>query len=167
MNVHLLTTSSIRVGIWPFLLCIFITEQNIWYVSRTNGWVKNFIWNLWNDLLDDFYSNPLRPPINLKKPAQATKVSSFLHTHLWTHTHMQVHTYTPSSETMLWSRIFPVPWVLIHLNQILYIYPWHLHAPIKILAGLLLWNIFLVSLFGSLMFWFYIYPNKLMDTLNY
>ena len=37
ITVHPLTTSSIRVGIWPFLLCIFITEENIWYVSRMNG----------------------------------------------------------------------------------------------------------------------------------
>ena len=99
---------------------IFNTEQNIWYVSRMNGWVKTCIWNLWNDLLDDFYSDPLRPSISLKKPAQATKFSNFLLIHPWTHAHMQVHTYTPSSETVLWSRVLPAP---THLNQTLYLYP--------------------------------------------
>lgn len=103
---------------------------------------KDFIWNLWNDLLDDFYSDPLRPSISLKKPAQATKVSNFywyicghMHTCRCTHTHPAVKWCCDQSSS-----------APTHLHQTLYLYPWHVHAPIQRWATLLLWNIFPASL---------------------
>lgn len=124
-----------------------------------NGWVKNFIWNLWNDLLDDFYSDPLRPSISLKKSAQATKVSNFLQIHPWTHALMQVHTYTPSSEMVLWSKVLPAP---THLNQTLYLYPWQdeLHCYYEIYFLLP----FLVPWCFEVMVCFKVYLHKFMET---
>lgn len=88
MTIHLLTMGPIRAEIQPFLLCIFSTVHNIWYVFRIKRGVKNFIRSLWNDLLDNFSSDTLRSPINPKKPAQTTQGVLTFHVHVYGHTHM-------------------------------------------------------------------------------